>query len=116
MLKLTGTLILFLILGLNLFAEPDSLRTAPKEFQIHLEHPAKEIWYIMYEKDFTPIQGKISEDKKSIIIQDYKAGSKVRVKVEYEDGTVDEFVKSPCYIDPVITMRILNSEFRIHFS
>ena len=56
----------------------------------------------MYEKDFTPIQGTLSEDRKSIIIKDYKTGSKVHVKVEYEDGTVDEFVKSPCFIDPVV--------------
>lgn len=57
----------------------------------------------MYEKDFTPIQGTLSEDKKAIIIKDYKPGTKVHVKVEYEDGTLDEFVKSPCFIDPVIT-------------
>lgn len=57
----------------------------------------------MYEKDFLPIQGRLSEDKKSVIIQNYRSGSKVRIKVEYEDGTVDEFVRSPCYIDPVIS-------------
>lgn len=45
----------------------------------------------------------LSKDKKSIIIKNYEAGSKVHVKVEYEDGTVDEFIKSPCFIDPVIT-------------
>ena len=52
--------------------------------------------------------GKISDDKKSIIIKDYQTGMKVHVKVEYEDGTVDEFVKSPCYIDPFITFNYIN--------
>ncbi len=73
------------------------------DYQIFLTKPAKNIKLLMYEKNFVPIQGKISEDKKSIIIKNYESGSKVHVKVEYEDGTVEEFVKSPCYIDPVIT-------------
>jgi hypothetical protein len=73
-----------------------------KDFQIFLKQPAKSIQLLMYEKDFTPIQGKLSKDKKSIIIKNYEKGSKVRVKVLYEDGTIEEFIKSPCYIDPVI--------------
>jgi hypothetical protein len=72
------------------------------DYQIHLTRPGKNIKLLMYEKGFVPVQGKLSEDKKSIIIKNYDTGSKVRVKVEYEDGTVEEFVKSPCYIDPVI--------------
>lgn len=78
-------------------------KTIIKDYQIHLVKPAKAIRLLMYEKDFTPIQGIISEDKKSIIIKNYKSGSKVHVKVEYEDGSIDDFVKSPCFIDPVIT-------------
>jgi len=35
-------------------------------------------------------------------MKEYQTGNKVRVKVLYEDGTEDEFVKSPCYIDPVV--------------
>ncbi len=57
----------------------------------------------MYEKSFLPIQGKLSEDRKSIIMKDYESGSKVHVKVLYEDGSEEEFTKSPCYIDPVIS-------------
>ena len=75
-----------------------------KDFQIHLKSPAKTIRLLMYEKNFVPIQGTLSEDKKSIIIKNYEPGSKVHVKVEYEDGSVEEFVRSPCFIDPVITM------------
>lgn len=84
--------------------QSDSLSTKSKtDFQIHLTQPAKSIKFIMYEKDFTPVQGKISEDKKSVIIKDYIKGSKVRVKVEYEDGTTEEIIRSPCFIDPVIS-------------
>lgn len=73
------------------------------DYQIFLKQPAKEIKLLMYEKSFLPIQGKLSEDRKSILMKDYDPGSKVRVKVIYEDGTEEDFTKSPCYIDPVIT-------------
>lgn len=73
-----------------------------QDYQIFLSQPAKEIKYLMYEKDFLPIQGVLSEDRKSVIMKEYKTGTKVRVKVEYEDGTVEEIIKSPCFIDPVI--------------
>lgn len=56
----------------------------------------------MYEKNFLPIRGRLSEDKKEIIMDEYEKGNKVHVKVIYEDGTAEEFVRSPCYIDPVI--------------
>jgi hypothetical protein len=74
-----------------------------QDYQIHLVKPARTIKLLMYEKSYLPIQGKLSDDKKSIIIKNYESGSKVHVKVEYEDGTSDEFVKSPCFIDPFIT-------------
>ena len=72
-------------------------------YQIYLKQPAKEIKLLMYENNFTPIQGTLSEDRKSIIMKDYEMGAKVHVKVLYDDGTVEEFTKSPCYIDPVIS-------------
>ena len=56
----------------------------------------------MNEKNFFPIQGKLSEDRKSIIINNYEPGTRVHIKVVYEDGTIDEYIKSPCFIDPVI--------------
>ena len=73
------------------------------DYQIFLKQPAKQIKLLMYENSFMPIQGIISEDKKSIIMKDYEIGSKVHVKILYEDGSEEEFTKSPCYIDPVIT-------------
>lgn len=88
----------------SIHAQENSIKVQKQDFQIYLNRPAKSIRLLMYEKNFVPIQGKLSEDKKSIILKNYETGSKVHVKVEYEDGSVDEFVKSPCYIDPVITM------------
>lgn len=93
-----------LCLTTEIFASGDSTRIQ-RDYQIYLKQPAKSIKLLMYEKDFTPIQGTLSEDKKSVIIKNYKSGTKVHVKVEYEDGTIEEFVKSPCYIDPVVYLR-----------
>ena len=94
-------LFLFISCSSLSFSQNDK-STERHDFQIYLKQPAKEIKFIWYEKNFMPIQGKLSEDKKSIIMKDYEPGTKVHVKVIYEDGTEDEFVKSPCYIDPVV--------------
>jgi hypothetical protein len=91
-----------LFASLSLVSAQDSIAVKKNDYQIFLNQPAKEIKYLMYEKDFLPIQGELSEDRKSVIMKNYKTGTKVRVKVEYEDGTVEEIIKSPCYIDPVI--------------
>jgi len=94
--------LLLLVFSVSLFAEgPES--PPKKDHQIHLSKPAKEIKLMLYDKSFLPVQGILSEDRRSIIIKNYVKGSRVRVKVEYEDGTVDEFVRSPCFIDPVVT-------------
>ncbi len=98
-------LLVFLAMSGHLFAVVDStqVETDKKpDYQIHLKQPAKEIKLLMYEKNFLPIQGKLSEDHKSVIMKDYQGGSKVRIKIIYEDGTEDEFVRSPCFIDPVV--------------
>ena len=96
---------LFFIGFINISFSQEPVKNESKDFQIFLSQPAKAIRLLMYEKDFTPIQGKLSDDKKSIIIKNYKSGTKVHVKVEYEDGTIDEFVKSPCFIDPVTSIK-----------
>jgi hypothetical protein len=84
-------------------AQSDSIPGLPKyDYQIYLPKPAKEIKQLLYEKDCTPINGTISDGKKSIIMQGYEHGNKVHVVVIYTDGTEDEFVRSPCFIDPVI--------------
>jgi len=85
------------------FAQSDSTGNLPKyDYQIYLTKPAKEIKQLLYEKDCSPIKGTISDGKKSIIMQGYEQGNKVHVIVTYMDGTEDEFVRSPCFIDPVI--------------
>jgi hypothetical protein len=84
-------------------AQDNSKRQQKQDYQIFLTKPIKNIRHIMYEKNFIPIQGVISEDKKSLIMKNYEPGLKVRISVEYEDGTVEEFIKSPCFIDPVTT-------------
>ncbi|MBL0064086.1 MAG: hypothetical protein IPP38_03530 [Bacteroidetes bacterium] len=84
-------------------AVPDSTVTKQvQDYQISLPRPAKEIKRILYDKSFLPVQGKLSEDKKSVIIKNYEKGSRVRIKVVYEDDTEEEILKSPCYIDPVV--------------
>jgi hypothetical protein len=100
----TAIIFFFLFSSLkNVNAQTDSTASKQKQpYQIFLKQPVKEIKLLMNEKDFTPIQGKLSEDRKSIIMDEYKQGTRVHVKVLYEDGTIDEFVKSPCYIDPVV--------------
>ncbi len=85
-------------------AQTDTTYHAPRfdSYQIYLKKPAKEIQQLLYEKNCTPINGNLSESKKSIIMQGYEPGNKVHIKVTYQDGTEDEFVRSPCYIDPII--------------
>lgn len=90
-------------IGVTCRAQSDSTSGLPRyDYQIYLPKPAREIKQLLYEKDCTPIKGEISDGKKSIIMQGYETGNKVHVIVTYTDGTEDEFVRSPCFIDPVI--------------
>jgi len=101
-------LLLFLFCGIPALVRgnisiPDSTERLKTEgYQIHLKQPAKEIKLLLYEKNYLPVKGELSIDRLSIIMRNYEMGSKVRVKVIYEDGTEEEFVRSSCYIDPVI--------------
>lgn len=93
----------FILVTAACYAQSDSIPGLPKyDYQIYLTKPAREIKQLLYEKDCTPIEGTISDNKKSIVMHDYERGNKVHVIVIYEDGTEDEFVRSPCFIDPVI--------------
>lgn len=106
MIRFVAALVVFTLARLTGSAQTqvDSLYQPPKfdSYQIYLKQPAKEIHQLLYEKDCTPINGNLSESKKTIIMQGYEPGNKVHIKVTYVDGTEDEFVRSPCYIDPVI--------------
>ncbi len=102
--KFAVFLLLFVFTGHgNAFCQTEARPPEKKpDHQIYFKQPVKEINFIMYDKSFLPIQGELSEDKKSVILKNWDKGTRVRVKVTYEDGSVDEIVKSPCYIDPVI--------------
>ena len=81
----------------------DSLQLpAFKEYQFQLPEKVREIQWIEYEKSRVPMHGKLSPDSSSVILRNYQRGEPVRVKVLLHDGTVKEYVKSPCFIDPVI--------------
>lgn len=84
-------------------APPDSIPPSKhQEYQIHLQQPAKSIRLLLDDRSMLPVRGRISEDGKSVILPDYEKGQKIRLKVEYEVGSVEELIKSPCYIDPVV--------------
>ena len=84
-------------------AQTETPEAKPKwDYQIYLTKPAKEIKEVKFDKDCSDIKGTLSEDKQRIIIKDYEQGKRVYVKVLYEDGTTEEFVRSSCFIDPVI--------------
>ncbi len=85
------------------FAQTENKDATPRwDYQIYLKQPAKEIKELLFYKECTPIKGHISDNKKAIIMKDYEPGTKVYVRVVYMDGSEEEFVRSPCFIDPVI--------------
>jgi hypothetical protein len=100
--------VLFIFSALSLFAQPtaDSAlqKSTPiyREYQFSLPEPAKQIELIEYEKDNVPLHGKLSPDGKIIFIRNYKTGQMVRAKVLLQSGRTEEYIKSPCFIDPVI--------------
>lgn len=81
--------------------------TAPVEpkfdlYQFYLPDPAIKIIDIQYDKDCTPVKGKLSDDGKTVFIREYREHSRVYLKILRADGTTEEITKSPCFIDPVI--------------
>jgi Tol biopolymer transport system component len=101
------TVVILWCLSLSAFicrAQSDSTAALPRynAYQIYMAKPAQQIKQLLYEKDCTPLNGTISDNGKKIIMQGYEPGNKVHVIVIYTDGTEDEFVRSPCFIDPVI--------------
>ena len=72
-----------------------------KQYQLHLDKPVKSIEWLKYENSGEPIKGNLAPDKIRVILDNYKKGSRVKLKVTYEDGTVEEVVRSSCFIDPV---------------
>ncbi len=75
-----------------------------KQHQIYLDKPAMSIEQLEYDKDQTPIKGKLSEDGMRIIMDGYTKKGRVKAVVMYADGERAEFTKSTCFIDPVIEL------------
>ncbi len=73
-----------------------------EEYQFYLKDPAIKILDIKYDKDCTPVNGKLSEDGKTVFINEYKDHSRIYFKFLKADGKVEELTKSPCFIDPVV--------------
>ena len=72
-----------------------------KQYQLHLDKPVKSIEWLKYENTGEPVRGNLAPDKIRVVMDNYKKGSRVKLKVTYEDGTTEEVVRSPCVIDPV---------------
>jgi hypothetical protein len=97
----------FFLLGMNSMysqtLKQDTLfmPAAVKQYQFHLEKPADRIEHLRYENTDESIKGKVSEDGKRIIMDNYKKGQRIKFDAIYKDGTREEVKKSPCFIDPV---------------
>src|ERR1035438_3843842 len=80
-------------------AQTDSTGFNPKwDYQIYLKQPATQIKEILNEKTCQPINGTLSDNKKAIIMKNYEKGSRIYLKVIYQDGSEEEIIKSSCYI------------------
>ena len=96
-------LLVFLFITAAAKAQTDSTGFNPKwDYQIYLKQPATQIKEILNEKTCQPINGTLSDNKKAIIMKNYEKGSRIYIKVIYQDGTEEEIIKSSCFIDPVI--------------
>lgn len=110
--KIESTMLVLIVLLLCSFKsfsqnlKPVEQSPDPKfEFhQFYLEEPAIKIIDIKYDKDCTPVNGKLSEDGKRVIVKDYTEHSRIYFKYLKADGSVQEITKSPCFIDPVINV------------
>ncbi len=69
--------------------------------QIYLTEPVRSLEDISYDKSDYPINGRLSPDGKRVIISNYREKERVKVKVILENGETKEYIKSPCFIDPV---------------
>ena len=98
-----GLLVLLLFVACAVNAQTDSTGFNPKwDYQIYLKQPAVQIKEILNEKTCEPINGTLSDNKKSVIMKNYQKGARIYLKVIYQDGSEEEIIKSSCFIDPVI--------------
>ena len=100
---------LFLLFSSKLFSQnnapkPEEIIAEPKFelYQFYLTEPAIKILEIQYDKDCTPVKGKLSEDGKTVFIEEYLEHSRIYFKFLKADGKIEDMTKSPCFIDPVV--------------
>jgi hypothetical protein len=104
MIRIAGLLIC-LIFVLNVRAQNYKIDETGEvifnQYQIFLTEPAQEIKELE-NMEGEEIKGRLSPDGNKIILENYTKKEKLRVKVEYESGRIEEFTRSPCYIDPLV--------------
>ncbi|MBK7683589.1 MAG: hypothetical protein IPJ26_14475 [Bacteroidetes bacterium] len=76
---------------------PDQFR----QYQFQLDEPVKSIDELRYEQSGEKIKGTLSPDGLRVVMENYKKGQRVKLKVEHADGKVEEVSKSPCFIHSV---------------
>lgn len=72
-----------------------------RQFQFQLEEPAESLEDLRYEKSGEPIKGSLSPDGKRVIMDNYKKGQRVKCTLVRPGGRREDYIKSPCFIDPV---------------
>ncbi|MEO5570717.1 MAG: hypothetical protein ABIT08_00220, partial [Bacteroidia bacterium] len=89
----------------KIFSQNSDVKQDEPKFELHqfyLKDPGIKILDIQYDNDCTPVNGKLSEDGKTVFVKEYKEHSRIYLKFLKADGKVDEVTKSPCFIDPVV--------------
>ena len=72
-----------------------------RQYQFNLPKEGQEIQDLRYDPSGEPLKGTLTPDGNRVIMQNYRKGSRVKMTVVFKDGTSEELVRSPCYIDPV---------------
>lgn len=68
-------------------------------YQLSLLKPVKELIDIHYEKSNDAVKGYLLDGTR-IIIENYRKGQPLLIKLKNTDDTEETIRKSPCYIDP----------------
>ena len=105
MMKRLVFLIFFLACCQSTFAQDQEggsfIPSGIRQYQFNLPKQGKEIRNLHYEPSGEPVKGTLSPDGNRVILENYRKGSRIKMEVSYADGTTEELIKSPCYIDPV---------------
>ncbi len=75
--------------------------TGYEYYRFYLKIPATELIELKYDSTGEPSEGYLHPDGKSVLIKNYRPNSRMFVRLRHADGTISEFIQSPCYIDPV---------------